>query len=195
MIKAIVFDYVGVISITGPVRKWIEQNLKSTDKKVLAYKEGCRKWDLGEMDIQGLYETLSYVTGVPPEKIWDTFFNKSQINKEVVELIKKLKGNYKIILFSNHEKELLRKLLQRHSITDLFDQMIISSEHKMAKPDPRFYELLTKISKIEKNEMVFIDDNSENIEAAKKFGLKTIKFENVQKIKEDLQKWGVNING
>lgn len=191
MIKAIVFDYVGVISITGPVRKWIEQNLKSTDKKVLVYKEGCRKWDIGEMDIQGLYETLSYVTGVPVDKIWDTFFDKSQINKEVVEVIKKLKRNYKIILFSNHESELLHKLLQRHSITDLFDQMIISSEHKMAKPDPRFYELLTKISKIEKNEMIFVDDSSENIEAAKKIGLKTIRFESAEKLKEDLQKFGI----
>lgn len=192
MIKAIVFDYTGVITVTGPVGDWLKKNLDKKDEKHLLYKEHAHKWDTGEYSLDQLYDTLSDLTGVSSNKIWDTFFKTQTLNKELISLIVKLKKLYKIILFSNHEATLLKKLLTHHKINHLFDEVIISSEHKMKKPDPNFFKLLVKKSGVNKNEMVFIDDHIYNVDASNKLGIKSLHFQNFQKLRDDLKKIGVN---
>jgi len=194
MTKVIVFDYGGVITPLGPVRLWINKNLNSNDEKILLFKEKTHKWDLGELGLKEVYETLSYVTGVAPDLIWSTFFEKSLLNNEIVDLIKKLKRHYKIILFSNHCGELLRRLLEKHQIRDLFDEVIISSEHKMRKPDTKFFELLVKKSGVNKDEIIFIDDHEKNIEAANAFGIKACQFTDYEQLIKDLKAEGVSTN-
>ncbi len=43
----------------------------------------------------------------------------------------------------------------------------------MDKKDPETYKYISSELKLSSNEIVFVDDNSENIEAAKKVGMNT----------------------
>jgi HAD superfamily hydrolase (TIGR01549 family) len=186
MIKAIAFDYTGVISAYGPIKKWMDNNLSKDDERYVLYEASTHKWDMGDMTLDEMYKALSKVTGTPPEKLWTTFFEKQILNKELTDFIKELKKDYKVYLFSNHHAGLLKKLLELHGISDLFEQIIVSSDHKLKKPDPEFFKVLLEIAEVEKDEIVFIDDLLENVDAGNKFGIKSILYKTVEQLKVDL---------
>lgn len=190
MIKAVVFDFAEVIA-EGPMAKWLRENLPPEDQKLANYQKYSHKWDVGEMSREEVYKILSELTGILPEQIWEKIYEKSEPNTGVINLIKKLKKEYKIILFSNFIGEHLRKLLAKYGITDDFDEIIVSSEHKMRKPDVKFFELLRKKVGIKKNEIIFIDDKKENIDAALKFGIGAIRFIDINHLENELRKRGV----
>jgi epoxide hydrolase-like predicted phosphatase len=193
MIKVVAFDYAGVVG-EGPMSKWIRENILPGEERYLTYKEKAGKWDTGQMDIDEVYKALGELTGIPYEKVWDNFYENSKANPEVVDMIKKLRKKYKVILFSNFVGEMLNKLLDKYQIKDLFHEIIISSDHKMKKPDPEFFELLEKISGVTRDEIVFIDDKMENVEAANAFGIKTFQYIDVKQLVKDLKTTGVKID-
>ncbi len=52
------------------------------------------------------------------------------------------------------------------------------------KPDPRFFNLLIESTEPEK--LIFVDDSQENIDAAKKLGIKSILFTSNKKLFTEL---------
>lgn len=193
MIKVIAFDYTGVIAAFGPIKKWIENNLSEDDPKRILYKKSAYDWDIGKLTLDEMYYALSEITGTPADRMWSDFFDKQILNEDVIELINNLKKNYQVYLFSNHHGELLRKLLEKHKITDLFDNIVVSSDHKMKKPSKEFYEVLLEITGVGKNEIIFIDDSKANIEGSNNFGIKSILFTNSKDLKTHLKKEGITL--
>ncbi|MGP5165214.1 HAD family hydrolase [Arthrobacter rhombi] len=60
--------------------------------------------------------------------------------------------------------------------TGYFEHLIFSGPLRLAKPDPRIYEHALARIGAEASEVVFIDDKSENIEAAAALGLGTVHY-------------------
>jgi 2-haloacid dehalogenase len=75
-----------------------------------------------------------------------------------------------------------------YNFAQLFDDMIISGEHKIIKPDPAIYRLTLNRINREAHECVFIDDSLPNIEAAQKLGFRTIQFQSPEQLDKDLEK-------
>lgn len=185
MIKAIVFDYMDVIA-PSPIKLWISKNLPDPQERLETLGKYGNIWDLGGVDLNGFYKILSKVTDVPAKSIWDTFYKNLPADQEVINIIKKLKKHYKIILFSNNCGDNLRLLMKKQKIYSLFDEIIISSDHRLVKPDPKFYELILSIGRIDASEAIFIDDSQVNIDTGNNFGIKSLLFTNPQKLKQDL---------
>jgi epoxide hydrolase-like predicted phosphatase len=194
MIKVIAFDYAGVVSPKGPIIQWMKKHLPENHEKVHLFKEHAHKWDKGEIGLNDYYQIASLITGVNADSIWETFFEETFLHSDVVELINKLKKNYKIFLFSNYCGELLWKLLKKHQVSNLFDEVIISSEHKLEKPDPKLFAILKNISGVNKNEIIFIDDQKENVDGSNNFGIKAIQFLSAEQLIKDLKTEGVKIS-
>lgn len=192
MIKVIVFDYAGVIA-PGPISSWLKQNFADNDVRHEYFKKYSKRWDMGEVDLDEFYRLISEMSGVSPELIWDTFFENSIYNDDVIEIIKKLKENYRVILFSNNFSDSLRKLLEKHKIAHLFDEIIISSEHKMMKPSHEFFHLMLSVIKANKDEIVFIDDTKLNVDESNKLGIKAFLFTDAKTLSKDLFSIGVKI--
>ena len=57
------------------------------------------------------------------------------------------------------------------------DDLVISAEIHRIKPNIDFYQYLLDKYKINPGELLFIDDNKENIDSAKNIGISTIKAE------------------
>ena len=191
MIKVIAFDYAGVVT-PGPMTQWAENNQVKDQSKWDAYLENAHKWDRGEMTVDQVYEILFGITGIPAGQIWEEFYAKAVLRENVVEIIKRLKKNYKIFLFSNFISEPLRKLIKHHQIDKYFDGVIISSEHKMQKPHFEFFDLLVKRAGVKKDEIIFIDDSIKNVEGAKEYGIKSILFTNAKNLSENLRTVGLS---
>ena len=89
-------------------------------------------------------------------------------------------------LLSNAWDDLRQTLHGRWNIDGLFDELIISAEVKMVKPDPRIFRLAVEKLGIQPFEAVFIDDVGENVDAASKEGLLSIRFRNTQQTLDEL---------
>jgi len=193
MIKAIVFDYFGVIVEDSVISKWIKKNFSDPESLIKAVTDSSIKWDLGETSYSEFNNILSKHTNIPADQIFHTFFENIKIYQDTIELIKLLKKNYKIILLSNAPKENLRKMLKNQNIENLFNEIIISSEYKMMKPDPKFYELMLSIAKIDASEAIFTDDRQKNIDGAINVGIKSFLFTDAANFKKDLISVGVKL--
>lgn len=192
MIKAIVFDYAGVIT-PGPMTSWIKENLKETDKKYKLYKTSGDKWDLGLVPKEKVLNILSEVTGVAPNEIWEKIYLKPKLNSELISFIKALRQSYKIYIFSNFISEFLKKLLEKDNILGLFDEVIVSSDYGMKKPDPTFFKLLVSKTGVLKNEILFTDDAIKNVRGANKYGIKSILYTDNKTLIKDFRNLGIII--
>ena len=69
---------------------------------------------------------------------------------------------------------------------DLFDEIILSGDVKLIKPEPEIFELfLQKIGK-PADQCLFIDDFEPNIVTARKLGFDTVHFISPEHLKDEL---------
>jgi FMN phosphatase YigB (HAD superfamily) len=73
-----------------------------------------------------------------------------------------------------------------------FDVLIWSYQHRMAKPQPEIYHLLLDQLGTAPEETLFLDDKLENIEAARRLGIRALQFSTVDQLREDLISSGMD---
>ena len=61
-------------------------------------------------------------------------------------------------------------------VDELFDVVVDSSEVGMRKPDPRIYLLTCERLVVPPGASVFVDDNRDNVEAARTVGIEAVHF-------------------
>lgn len=107
-----------------------------------------------------------------------------------VEILRRLKGEgWPIYLLSNFSAEKFPLMRERYEFLNLFDDMIISGEHKLIKPDPAIFQLTLKRIDRKASECLFIDDSLANIETARNMGFHTIHFQSPEQLESDLKIW------
>jgi 2-haloacid dehalogenase len=74
----------------------------------------------------------------------------------------------------------------RFDFLGLFEDIIVSGEVGVAKPDPEIFEILRKRIGHDLGACIFIDDSAANIEAAGRAGLDTILFTDTGHLRRDL---------
>ena len=74
-----------------------------------------------------------------------------------------------------------------------FEDIIVSGEVGMAKPDPEIFELLLTRHNLEPVQTVFIDDKAENVNAAKSLGIHGIVFTDANTLRTELKSLGVQL--
>jgi 2-haloacid dehalogenase len=67
-----------------------------------------------------------------------------------------------------------------------FDDIVVSGKVRLAKPDPRIFELLLKRIGRPAGECLFIDDSPKNIAVAQQLGFHTIRYLSTQQLKHEL---------
>ena len=112
---------------------------------------------------------------------------------ETVTLLNKLKqaNNHRLYALTNWSAETFPVALQRYEFLQHFEGILVSGEEKTVKPFPKIYEILLERYQINPVMSVFIDDNVENVEVAKKFGIKGIHFKSTQQLSKELTNLGV----
>ena len=102
---------------------------------------------------------------------------RDALKKRVIPLAEKLNSN--TTLSCDVEK--------KEDVVKLFEDIIISGEVKMIKPDSKIYQLAIDKFNLNPNKTVFIDDKLININAAAKIGFKTIHLTNPNVIKNEIE--------
>jgi epoxide hydrolase-like predicted phosphatase len=115
------------------------------------------------------------------------FWGGDALDSHLVDYIRSLRPRLKTGLLSNAWDNLRRVVSDTWEIADAFDDIVISAEVGISKPDPRIYELAVLRLGVLPREAVFVDDFPHNIEAAQRVGLKGILFRNSDQVRQDLE--------
>ena len=78
-------------------------------------------------------------------------------------------------------------------MTDLFRSNVLSFEVGSMKPDQRIYRDLINACAAEPHQIVFIDDNQRNIEAAIAAGIQALQFTTIKQLESDLHELGITL--
>ena len=84
---------------------------------------------------------------------------KTHLMEGTMEVLNYLKQHYVLHLITNGFKEVQHIKLDSCGLTAFFDQVIISEDHGLNKPDVRIFELAEKLAGVQKSECVMIGDN------------------------------------
>lgn len=105
-----------------------------------------------------------------------------------VPWIRELKEKgYRIYILSNWSKPAYEANLETNlCFLKEVDGAVMSFMEGVIKPDPQIYELICNRYEIDPKEAVFLDDNADNIEGARAFGLNAIHFQTYEQARAEL---------
>jgi 2-haloacid dehalogenase len=108
-----------------------------------------------------------------------------------VNLLQKLKEKYKLYGLTNWSAETFPIVFKRYTFFQLFDGIVVSGEEKLIKPDKKIFELMLERYHLKAENALFIDDNINNIQAAKDMGFVTIHVREKTDLKRELSALGL----
>ena len=175
MIKVIAFDLVGVLvgeknNVLNETEDKLERlfgpNINDDDYIIRA------KEIIGDSNI---------------ELITKNIINKLyRIREEnLIENLRKKYPDIKIIIATNHLSYVKDFINQKFDV----DDVIISAEINKIKPNIDFYQFILDKYNLNSNELLFLDDNIENVEGAKNLGINVIKVEKEMSLLKEIEKY------
>lgn len=188
MIKAIFFDLDGVLTINKNGTINVCDNLSKLtgiDKDKLLE---CH-WKIGKPIINGLrkysddWDTFCECIGKKIDiNLLQDAFRATPMNKETLNMVSKLRGNYKVGIITDNTNERITALEEEHKLKEKFDIIITSSRIHSDKKEEKIFE--EALQGLKPEECVFIDNGEKNLEVPRKMGIKTIHWESGQPIKK-----------
>jgi epoxide hydrolase-like predicted phosphatase len=185
-IRAMIFDFGSVLVQMGdkaPRQALADQlgvPLKELYRLIFDSDSAARAM-VGELTIEQHWQAVGEALGVSPDEIpaiKAQFWAADWVNRELIDYIGALRPAYKVGLLSNAWNDLRQVLRERFGFDGLFDDLVISAEVGLAKPDPRIFHLAVQRLGVQPAEAVFVDDVLANVQAAQEVGLNAIHYQN-----------------
>lgn len=185
MIKVFLFDFGGVISEEGfrdGLYKIAKRNNMEPENfynfaKDLIYKTGYVE---GKVTEEEYYKEIKKEFNIVDSfsDFRNTILSSFEIRDYIVEWVIKLRSHcFKTGILSD-QTNWLYELNEKYSFFILFDYIFNSYTLKKTKRDPSiFSDIINKLN-LKAEEVVFIDDDIENIKRAKSFGIRVIHYIN-----------------
>jgi putative hydrolase of the HAD superfamily len=182
VIKAIIFDYFGVISSDD---YW--QFVKADKNMENDFHQLANDVNTGKISWQELVDETAAKIGKSTHEV-DAMFAQQRINPAMLALVAKLHKSYKTALLTNANHEFLEPIIKEAGLAELFDVITMSSHVGVTKPAaPIFHHTLERLG-VQPSEAVFIDDVKRNAEGAKALGMQAIYYQNFEQMESDLEK-------
>ena len=193
-IRAVFIDFGGVIVRTedkGPRTRQAERlGMTFRDlEKIIFESDSSQRASTGEIPEEAHWQAVAEVLGVSrqeADKITAPFFSCDRADVALLDFLRSLRPERKVGLISNAWSG-LRAFITSQKFDDVFDEMIISAEVGLMKPDPRIYRLALDKLGTHPEESVFLDDVPINVEAARAVGMSAIQFTQPEKTLEELK--------
>ena len=109
-------------------------------------------------------------------------------DKNIFKKTKEINENVKIIIATNH-LSFVKDFIKESFNIDYLDDIIISAEIHKIKPNLDFYQYILNKYDIESKELLFLDDNINNINGAQTLGINTIKIEKDTNLIDEISKF------
>ena len=203
MIKAVLFDYDGVLTLdksgSYSICKYISQNA-DVDYELFSteYKKYNDDLLLGKVTHEQIWNQLckNVNTNISIKYLFDSFKN-TPMNLKMIELVKKIKKNNKTALITDNKKDRIDAAKLDFELSKLFDAILVSAEIGSQKNKENIYNKAVKELGVVYDECVFIDNQECNLILPNKIGMKTIfynhKENNIKRLVTELKLLNVTI--
>lgn len=114
------------------------------------------------------------------------FFNYFKFNEEILNLYRQLKTTYSVNVFTTGMIQNRPEV--RQIINPIFDNIYTAKDFSLDKKQPEAYLFIANKLNIKPSEILFIDDQRVNIDAAKQAGLNTILYKDFRTFMLELYK-------
>ena len=109
-----------------------------------------------------------------------------------VEILVELRNRgYRMHALTNWSAETFPIARRRFEFLKWFEDIVVSGEVGLAKPDPRIFALAIDRCRLDPARTVFIDDSLRNVEAGRNAGMHALHFRDPQQLRTDLNRLGV----
>jgi epoxide hydrolase-like predicted phosphatase len=194
-ISAVIWDLGGVIIKTEDTshrEKWEKRfDLESWGLEKLVFGNPIsRKASQGNASIEDIWDYVQSNLGMEDEEMdafRKDFFAGDKVDLKLMAFIRQIKTRFKSGMITNAWPGMRRLIEQEWDIADAFEEIVVSAEVHLVKPDPKIYEIALRQLKVPAQKAVFIDDFIENIEGAENVGMTGIHFRSTAEVIEKLR--------
>jgi putative hydrolase of the HAD superfamily len=101
-------------------------------------------------------------------------------------------GRYRLMTINNESAELNQYRVEQFGLRDIFITFFSSCWVGTLKPARRIYQVALAMAQAEPEGSVFIDDRERNLEPARALGMRTIRFTDALRLRQELAAMGVH---
>ena len=202
MIKTVTFDFGGVLySYDGEKFLEILSARSNVDKETIGERMSGSRLDIahfkGEVEAPELLKILEDRIGLnmTRDELAKAYADIVGPNEEMFDLVRELKNDYNLQLYSDTPKILYDHVMVHMPIIDMFSATTLSFELGELKDSSKGYREMIDKSGHLPEEIVFIDDKEKVIDKANEFGINGVRFRSLEDLLEQLKKLGVSPDG
>ena len=109
-----------------------------------------------------------------------------------VDILAQLRNRgHRLIALSNWSAETFPIARSRFAFLDWFEDIVVSGEVGLIKPDPRIFALALARNRLDAARTLFIDDLPANVQTARALGMHGVLFEGPEPLRAELEQRGL----
>ena len=186
MIKAVIFDFFGVIITTDPYKEWLQQHIADIRTRKAEFQGISDRGDRGEITFDQFIDEVAQKAGVSREETL-RMNEETYPNYPLIDYIKELRQQgYKIGIISNTTEDWIYFLLSLHGLYEYFDQITVSSTLGVIKPQPGIFTHTLSALGVAPHEAVYTDDREVHVQAARSLKIHSFLFKDAAQFRKQL---------
>ena len=182
MIKAVLFDFDGVLTIDKTGSTTITNYIANTcniplDNVKTNYYKFNKQLLLGETTHQEIWQDFCKSMGqnVDYDILLDSF-RETRLDEKMITLVQQLKEKYLIGMVTDNKYDRISTILDYKGLNQYFDVVAISACVHSGKDSHSIFDYVLNTLNVSANECVFIDNTEKNLIIPKRMGMSTILF-------------------
>ena len=152
-------------------------------------------FETGRLDARGYLDTTVFYAPRPfsPEEFLEFMRQQSEPRPQAIAIARAVhdRGGYRQATLNNESRELNEYRIQRFGLATIFDDFFSSCYTGRRKPDPAAYRTALDVTHRSPEETLFLDDRPENVAAAERLGIRTLRVLDPGQLREGLARSGV----
>lgn len=195
--KAVIFDLGDVYYQNGFKKALallvIRHTLSEGYLKDVFDKPYVKKIELDKISEKEFWKEFKKDTGlnIDTKKLRKQVFGYFKPNPGMRKLVKDCRKEVKVGLLTNNIKEWFKVQEKKENFEKNFDVVVVSARVGLRKPMKNIYYLTAEKIKVKPKECVFFDDLMDNVDGAKKAGMRAFKFKSAEDARKKLNHLGI----
>lgn len=185
MIKAVIFDCFGVL-VESSYEPFKRTYFKGDQRLIDAFLEVEDRSSRGEITLDEAEIEFAKLADIPLEQCASELAMNPRNETLLAFIQNELKPRFKIAMLSNVAKDRMQELFTPEDIT-IFDDVVLSFQVGVAKPDPRIFHLAAERLGVEPSECLFVDDLEKYLVGAREAGMQTIRYVDFEQVRQELR--------